>query len=345
MPAKVIQISDDGGSNYFTLPGNTGEFSDEGGVLEDTIFGQNFKSGQSSLINWGVKANALYKGFAGYQVDLKKPGTSTTMTAEAMTLVSGKTYKITNAAKNIWDRTGTFTVYDNAVNRNSQLLNVDYLYGQVTFLASYTVVGPVTVDGKYFPAVILAKYRNFTLNQTMEAIDNTDIPTAQGNSGHRTFSYGIKSVSLELGGVYAAANGYRTDLVNRTELIIEINPDGGGKSIARGFFLTTGRGQKGSVGELEEETVSLTLQVPTPTLGPLKTPFRWEFTASDLSTSVQKMLQAYENETTLKVKYLPDGSTGLSGDCVVTDISLSGGLDAMNEFSVGLQGTGVVATV
>lgn len=342
MAAKLVQISDDGGSNYYTLPGNQGEFRDELGELDDTIFGQNFKSGQPNLIGWSCVANALYKGFAGYTVSIKQQGTSTTMTGEAMSLVSGKTYKTTNAAKNVWDRTATFTVYGNGIAiANSNILNIDFLFGQVTFQAAYTPTTPITVDGKYLAMTQLAKYRSFTLTQTQEPIDNTDIPTAQTNSGHKTYGYGLKTVSLECAGVYASSNGYRAALVARSEILIEINPDNSAKSVARGFFKPSTRSQKGNVGELEEETAAFVLSVPTTSL--LKTPFRWEFSSStDLSTSVQKALNAWLNETTLKVQYMPDGVTGLRGDCVVSDISLSGGLEAMNEFKCTLMGTGAV---
>ncbi len=342
MPAKVVQISDDDGANYYVLPGNSGEFSDESGALDDTIFGQNFKSGQPNLINWSVKANALYKGFAGYIVDIKKSGSTTTFTAEATTLVSGKTYKITSATKNVWDRTFTPTVYDNAVDHTADVESIDYLLGRVTFKSAYSITGPVTISGKYFPMTVLAKYRSYTLTQTVSPIDDTDIPTAQANNGHMTYEYGLKTVSLEVSGVYASTNGYRASLVARDELVIEINPDGAEESMCRGFFKPTNRSQSGNVGDLEEEKASFTLFVPTDLDTP---PFKWLHTSSPLSTSVQKALGAFENETVLKVQYLPDGATGLEGDCIISDVSLSGGLTAMNEFSVNLQGTGEVTVV
>lgn len=343
MPAKIVQVSDDSGSNWYTLPGNSGEWNDEAGELEDTIFGQNYKSGQSNLINWSITANAVYKGFAGYTVDIKQSGSSTTMTGEASTLVSGKTYQIDATTKRVWDHTATFVIYDNAVDHTADVASIDFLFGTVTFDSGYTVTGPVTIDGKYHTLTALAKYRNFTLTQTMEPIDTTDIPAAQANSGHMTFDHGLKTVSLETSGVYATANGYRAALVARSELVIEINPDGSGKSVARGFFKPTGRGQSGNVGELEEETVSFTLSVPA--TATLQRPFGWEFTATDLSTSVVKCIESWEDESALDARYLDDGSTGFSGSVVVADISLAGGVESMNEFSVTLQGTGAAATV
>lgn len=339
---KAIKISDDGGTNYYTLPGNNGEFVDDLGELDDTVFGQEYKSGQPNLIGWSVNANAFYKGFAGYNADLKKKNTSTSMTGEAMSQTTGQEYQIDTTTKRIWDRTATFTVYDGATDVTDEVLTYNYLFGKVTFKSTYTVVGAITIDGKYYTTTTLAKYRSFTLAMTQDPIDDTDIPAAQANSGHRTFEYGLRTVGLTLNGVYAVANGYRTSLVNREELIIEIDPVGSGKSVARGFFKPLSRSQSGNVGDLEEESANFTLSVPFSAV--LDVPFSWEFASSggDISTAVQKAIEAFLNSTVLKVDYSDNGTTGHRGDCIVADISLTGGLDAMNEFAVNLQGTGSV---
>lgn len=344
MAAKTIQVSDND-ANYYTLPGNTGEFSDNLGTLDDTIFGQTYQSQQPNTIDWSVTANALYKGFAGYMVTIKQTGATTAFTDEATTLVAGKTYKITNAAKNVWDREVAVVVEDDGVVVDAaNILNIDYLFGEVTFISTYTVVGAVTVSGSYLPMASLAKYRSFTLTQSMEAVDNSDVPTLQGNSGHMTYDFGLRTVSLEVAGVYGVANGYRTQLINRAEVIIEINPDGAGKTVARGFFRPAARGQQGNVGALEEETMNWNLSVPV--VENMKAPFSWKFTNTDVSMAVQKCLDAFQNNTNLYVKYLPYGGTvGLKGQTLVTDFSLTGGTEAMNEFSVTLQGTGQVTAL
>ena len=185
--AKRLQVSSDN-ATYYTLPGNTGQLSLDGNAVDDTVFGQLYKSEQTTLINAQITAPAFYKGLAGYNAKLYKPGTSTALTTEPMTLVSGKTYEITNAAKRVINRTfSPINVFDNAVNANAEVLNFDYLFGRVTFKASYTVIGPVTITGQYYPMVQLAKANSFSLTQSADAVDTTDFETAQGNSGYRTF--------------------------------------------------------------------------------------------------------------------------------------------------------------
>lgn len=347
MAAKTVQVSDDSGSNYYTLPGSSADFSDNAGTLDDTIFGQNYKSSQTNLIDWQVTSDAVYKGFAGYVVTLKQQGTSTAMTGEAMTLVSTRVYKITNIVKSMWDSAGTFVVYDGGVDHTADVLSIDFLFGIVTFKAAYTVTGAVTVDGKYWTTTAIAKSQKYQLTQSMSPIDNTDIPTAQGNSGHRTMAYGLKTLAIQLDSVYNTTPTWRAALIARSTILVEIAPDGGTKSVFRGYFKPTSRKQAGNVGALETETINLELQVPTTNL--LVRPAGWYFTSTDLSTSVVKCLNAFINETTMKVKYLPDGGTtsnaGLVGDCLVANVTLSGGIDSMNTFSLTLQGTGAATAV
>jgi predicted secreted protein len=345
MAAKRIRVSSDD-ITYYTLPGNTGEIQNEAGQIEDTIFGQTYKSNDSGLITWMVNANAIYKGFVGYRCEIKAATASTAFTDEAFALVSGKTYRITNAAKNCWDPATVVTVEDNGVAvDDADIESIDYLFGRIIFDAGYTVTGPVTASGANYTLAMLAGYKEFTLTQTEDAIDTTTIPVAQGNDGHSTFTGdGLKTVSLELSGLYASANGYRDALVDRETVVVELNPDGNDKSRCRGYFKYVTQGQQGDVGALEEENVTLNLNVPDVDL--LTAPLIWDH-ASDttLNQGVRKLLDAWTNATLIYVQYLPDGTNGVKGQAAVTDMTLQGGLESMNEFTVSLQGSGALSAV
>lgn len=336
--AKRIRVSDDSGSTWYTLPGNTGESSDEANELDDTVFGQDFSSSQTGLIGRTINANGLYKGFAGYVATIMKQGTPTSMTDEAMSLVSGKTYRVTNAAKRMFDRTASFTFKHNSGTSisASNIESIDYLYGRVTFISSFTPTGSVTVSGSYLPLAAVGKSTDYTLTQQANANDSTDMPTAQANNGTRIFEYGLKTVSLELNGIYDSANDFKALLAARTELIIEINPDGNDKAVARGFFKPLSTSQSGDVGDLETETISFSLSVPDDSM--LETPFKWSI-ASDatLNAGIQKCITAWQDKSLILVSYLYDGTNGYSADAVITDLSLSGGLEAMNEFTINFQ--------
>lgn len=358
MAAKRIQVSSDNGSTWLTLPGNTGEFSNEANEIEDTIFGQSFASSETGLIAGTISSNALYKGFAGYHADLQlMSGSSTTFTTEGMTLVTGKTYRITDATKNVWDLTAAVTVFDNAVDETDNVESIDFLYGKITFQSGYTPSGPITVTGKYFTKTTIAKGKSFNLTQSMAPIDDTDFVTAQANGGRNTYEYGLKTVQLEVGGIYDSTNGWLDAIAARNRLIIEIAPVGnaGSESRCRGFFKVNRQSQSGDVGALEEETINFTLAVPqqtdVATTGGfdnelLLTPFRWDHpSGTKLNSAVIAVLNAWEGDLKIDVRYLSDGTNGQRADAVVAEASLTGGLEAINEFACTFNIDGALTAV
>jgi len=348
MSAKSIAVSSDD-VTYHVLPGSSGDLNFEGASASDTTFGASFSSSQPTLVSWSASANAYYKGFAGYVANFKKSGTSTAVEGEAMSVVSGKTYKINDSNKNVWDRTATIKVYDGVTDVTDKVESVDHLFGQITFLASYTVVGDVTVDVKYLPMSSVGTARDFSLTMNAESVDTTDFATAQANGGYNTFIPGLKTVSLDASGFYSATNAFKDLVTARNEMIVEINPDGSNKSVARGFFKAITTGQSGDVGGNEDETITFELSVPQPSstvTANVVTPFKWVHDATTtLSQAVQVVLNGWQNSSKIYVKYLSDGVAGYKGEAVVTDCSMSSAVDGVAEFSISLQGSGTPSAV
>ncbi|MEE8599216.1 MAG: hypothetical protein V3S69_06890 [Dehalococcoidales bacterium] len=355
MAAKVISISNDGGSNYNNLPGSEGSFEVNGEAIDDTILGQTYQSNEVGLVDWKVSSNGIFKGFAGYLAEIYDPGTPTGMTDEATTLVSGKTYQIDDITKRMLDR-GVAIIIDDAASPVAavDILNIDYLFGRVTFTSGYSVSGAITFDtASYLPLVQLARANSYTLTMTADAIDESDFVAVQANAGTRIFTPGLRSVNLELGGIFDDAASFKDVITARTELIISLDVVGDGSTEARGFFKLATTSQGGAVGALEDETLNFNLQVPVEETNPaVEFPFQWQFTATTLQQSLQDCLTSWLTElNTYDVNYLPQGTTGqspldgITGEFMVSDISLSGGLAAMNVFTVELQGTGQFTVV
>jgi predicted secreted protein len=344
MATKRIQISDDGGANYFTFPGSTGDMRRELASVNDTIFGQNFQSEDVSIGQFMITCNSFFKGVAGYIARVMQGGTPVVMTTEATTLVSGKTYQITNAVRRIIDYNTPLVVLDNAVDHTADVLSVDYLNGTVTFKPAYTVTGAVTLTGAYVPTVVIGKSRNFTLTQTAAEIDTTDYETAQANGGWRTFDPGLASVRMDIGGIFNSADAVQTALASRALMYVDIAPANDVNSFFRGFFKRTNFGQSGDVGALEDRTLQLGLYVPDGLL--VERPFGWYFTnATTLNLAVRKALSAWQNMTKPKIRYLPDGTTGFGGDAIVTEATLANTLEGLNEFRFSFRGSGTPALV
>lgn len=342
--AKKVRIAPATTTNWVTLPGNTADFSIDADMLDDTIFGHDYKSEQPDILSWQVSSNAIYKGFSGYQALIKKTGAATVMTDEPMALVSGLTYQITDTTKRLIDVATTVVVEDNNVNQTANVEKIDFLFGRVTFKSTYTPTGPITITGKYLPASQICAMNKFTLSQQAESIDETDLCVAQTNSGFRQYKVGLKSVSLELSGFYKATNAFLDAVKDRSLVMIELNPDGAGKSTARGFFKPKSDKQSGKVGALEEETMMYGLYIPDNDL--LSAPFGWSHAVdSTLNGAIRTLLDAWQTSALVECRYLEDGTTGKQGSAAPTDVSLSGGLGALNEFSVQLQGSGGITTV
>lgn len=344
MAGKRIRVSADD-TTYYTLPGNTGEKSSEVASVNDTVYGQTFESNSTSLGQWNVSANGLFKGIAGYEAVLRKTGTPTSMTGEATTQIgSTKSYQITAAARRVIDYTAAVTVLDGATNVTAQVESIDYLNGIVTFRSSYTVLGAVTVTGTYMPLAVLAKARNFSLTQNAAEIDETAYEDAQANEGNRIFSPGLRTVSLEVGGIYRVTNGHLDQIYSRDMLVIDVAPAGDANTFFRGFFKLGSHNQSGDVGALEEETVTYNLFVPDGDL--LLKPYSWYINSSStINPAIKVVLDAWANETKIYVQYLPDGTTGVQGEAIVTECSLSNAIDGLNEFRFGFRGSGNQETV
>lgn len=342
--AKKIRIAPATTTDWVTLPGNTADFMIEADMIDDTIFGHDYKSEQPDILSWSMSSNAIYKGYSGYQAIIKKTGVPVVITDEPMSLVSGKTYRITDAAKRLLNVDTTAIVEVATVDQTAEVESINYLFGLVTFKSTYTVSGAVTFTGAYVPATQICSMNKYSLTQQADTIDETDLCVAQSNSGFRQYRLGLKNVNLELSGFYKVASAFATSVKNRERLIIDINPDGLGKSIARGFFVAKSDKQSGKVGSLEDESVSFALSVPDNSL--MLTPFAWSHDlTSTLNTGIQTVLSAWQTGTLVEARYLEDGTTGKQGSAVPTNVSIAGGLGALNEFSVQLKGSGGITNV
>lgn len=351
MSNKRLQISSDN-TTWYTFPGNTGDLTTELNETTDTVYGQNYESQQPNIGQWNMTSNAIIKNVAGYNALISQGGTPTTMTAEACSLVSGKTYQITNAAHRVISYLDTLTVLDNAVNQTANVLSVDYLNGLVTFLSTYTPTGPVTVTGKYIPMTQIAKAKSFTLTQTSAAIDNTGYDDAQANGGFRVFASGLNTIALELGNIFKAANAWQTALTTRGIVYVTIDLDASnpGLNVFRAFFKLDTRAQSGNQGAVEDEKVTAKLWVPDGAL--VSSPANWYIAAgSVMNTAIQKALSAYLNDTLVYVRYLPTGATGntpldgQTGQAFPIEATIANSVDGLNIFTFNFRGTGALTAV
>lgn len=107
----------------------------------------------------------------GYLASVAMTGASTVMTTESMTLVSGKTYEIDDAAKEVFDPDTALVVRDNTVTvAHSNIESIDLLHGTVTFAAAYTPTGPIDISGAYLPRTTIAKAFTCVINRSRDLL-------------------------------------------------------------------------------------------------------------------------------------------------------------------------------
>jgi hypothetical protein len=182
---------------------------------------------------------------AAYLSKISNGGTSTATTAEACSLVSGKTYKVTSTTKRVLDPTVARVWKDNLVVVSAaNILSENLLFGTVTFVPAYTVTGPITVDANYIPMQAVAFVTKAELSGKVDLVDTTPLNNTAG-AHTRTATTVDASMSLEITDALntdldstVATQTFITIFQGRSSaFLVEFNPDGGTVGVFRGWFV------------------------------------------------------------------------------------------------------------
>lgn len=112
---------------------------------------------------------------AGHNTSLKVSGGPVTVTGQPMTLIagtSGKTWQISDLAKDIWDPTQSITVYSGGGAVSASSYEIDYLHGLVIFDTDRSGE-TITVDVSYLPHYYIPMGKAVTWNASHNALDAT----------------------------------------------------------------------------------------------------------------------------------------------------------------------------
>lgn len=343
MTAKLVRTSRDG-INWNILAGNDASIDLDGEELENTIFGSDFNSSITGIISHALSGNAMFRNTAGFEARLKTvSGNPTTFTTEALAL-NGDWYVIADRSKSLWDREEEVIFADaEGTIDPDDIAQVDYLNGRVRFVSGFTPDGAVTASGDFLTTAEFACARSIDLTQSLDTIETGCFESIGSNGGFELYKGTLRTVSADIEGFYRSTNDFYQTLLDREEILIEIDMDGKGTSVARGYFRVISDGLSGGVGGDETESVSFTLSVPEGFV-----PFAWYFASnSEAPASVQDIFWAWENKEELYVQYYPEGinSRGFQGQYIVTDASISTAVDAIGEVTVSGQGTGAISPI
>ena len=196
-------------------------------------------------------------GTAGYTTLIKKSGTSTAMTDEAMTNTTGNTWQITASTKQVFDRDIEPSFEDNGVPIVSgDITEIDYLFGTVTFTGVKT--GPITVSGNYMPLASVVGANDFSINITPDILECTTYPDTNTNGGYLVKKYGLLQATVSISRFDDLSKSFHTILSGREKLVIE-GSFAGGSSICRGWYVHESIEDSADVAGLLTEDLSFIL--------------------------------------------------------------------------------------
>jgi hypothetical protein len=182
---------------------------------------------------------------AGYNAKPFLNGPSTPMAGGATAQIGAtKSYQLTNTADRILDPTVPVVVKDNGVDHTANVVNIDYLFGIVTFAAGYVVTGPVTIDGAFLTLMPVPGAFDAKLSRKNEMLEATQY--AQGDAqkrrqcGHMDCSIALKSYATGLEDFNSGIAGVQTIhalAAAGTPLLIQFDPDGLNQYVHRGWYV------------------------------------------------------------------------------------------------------------
>jgi len=218
-------------------------------------------------------------GLAGYLATVKRSGTPTLFSSEAMN-TDGSTvanrFQIADGVKEIWDRTVVPTlrqagssVSGGTTISSTNIIKIDYLFGRVTF--GTTLAPDVRVAGTFMPVAKIIGAKEYTMAQVGDGLDNTEFDST--SLGIRTRQVGLLDVNITIAKwepVSIVLDSFN-DLNAQRSVVIEIQPGGVSSSgpIARGWFIPENASRSGDMASLEQGDLSFQLD------GDARAAFSW----------------------------------------------------------------------
>jgi len=333
---KKVQISSDN-ITFYDIPAENSSLNLSDTLQENTDLTNTsgFKSRIYGLKDFNISADGNYKPDTTYQFDIKRGGTPTAFTGEAFSNTVGDSFQIDDTSKQIFDRSASFTFFDNGVEIDSaQILSIDYLTGTVTF--SSPIVGPVTGDGTFIPVSTQDCITTGSIDMSVELEEDTCIET--NTNGFKTRVGKLKDVSISLT-QFNDLNKEYFDILNAGEVVlVDIAIGSSDIQTIRGWFLVESSNDSSSVTDLETQEVSLQLD------GDTDSSFTWIYPASGYSDALKTMTDAYFSNplATVYINVIPADITanGYSGPVLIESFSLSLDINGKVTFTSSFQGNG-----
>jgi hypothetical protein len=201
---------------------------------------------------------------AAHRSVIKFSGTSTLMSSEPMSLVSGLTYRVTAAGRRVLDPLQPVEVRADGILVPATDYSLSYLFGTVTFAAA--PAAPVTITANFLPMWPLAAARSFSIQCSRAALDNTPM----GELGARSKQMGLIDAQVSVG--HLDEDTFADDFDTGTGVLrfwdiweadapklVEIRPGGDAIEVFRGWFILPSLSADAELDGLVETSIDLEL--------------------------------------------------------------------------------------
>jgi len=159
----------------------------------------------------------------------------------------------------VWDRDAAFSFkHGSTAIPSSQVNNVDYLFGKVTFSVPKGSSAIVKASGKFLPTTAVAGAHGYNINISSELLDDTDFLS----TGYRSRTSGLKDVNVTVNRWDSASTEFFNLINTGGSAVVEIVPSGSSIA-ARGFFIVESENRSGDVASLEAADITLQLDEST----------------------------------------------------------------------------------
>ncbi len=210
---------------------------------------------------------------AGFSATIQITGASTSAATQGLSLVSGKTYRMTDSAYEVLDPDTALVIDDagrpvSTTVDASEIESINYLHGEVTFDSGYSPGGAITIgSGNYLPLTTIstAKSGSFTVRQ--DALDSSAL---DGSAIMRARTIGLidaeGTMSLldpDLGTTVGGGDTLMDLLIEDATktFVVEYNPGSG--DVFRAFARVSGLDMSTSVEDLDMSTLNWQLAAKT----------------------------------------------------------------------------------
>jgi hypothetical protein len=187
---------------------------------------------------------------------------ATSSTDNAATLsTSGLVLSIDSTDRRHWNRASSthIQVFEGAVNRTTDIAEINYVLGQVTLDTAHSTASSWTIDTEYLTSSYLGEGRDWSANVDIDILDRTTFSTSTADVQWRSVTPGLSGGSVEINRFWGGTTGpaFFDRLAAGQDTIVELWRDHTSRNKLEGWAFVEGDDFEVPVEELASESVTL----------------------------------------------------------------------------------------